>query len=135
MEKEIIEKGVIVAVNSGSVEVEILRGEGCGSCSMHGLCFPAKKNSVLHIKSDLALEKGDEVELEVSAGSRVLASLFVFALPVFFLFLGFIIANIFFSELISIAFAFASLGISFFIIKLCDGKWGKDINVKILRKL
>ena len=57
MEKEIIEKGVIVAVNSGSVEVEILRGEGCGSCSMHGLCFPAKKNSVLHIKSDLALEK------------------------------------------------------------------------------
>ncbi|MCB5233990.1 MAG: SoxR reducing system RseC family protein [Candidatus Cloacimonetes bacterium] len=135
MEKDIVDKGVVISVDGDIVEIEIVRGEGCDSCSMHGLCFPAKKTATMRIHSDLALEKGDVVELEVAPGSRIVASLFVFAMPVVFLFVGFIVASFFFSELISIAIGFASLGISFFIVKLCDRKWGKDINVKILRKL
>lgn len=135
MSEQIQEKGVVVAVNGDQVELRILRGEGCGSCSLHGLCFPQKKEAVLRLKSTIPLQKGDEVEIEVSPGSRVMASLFVFALPTLFLFMGFIVANLFFEELLSILFAFLALGISFLVIKLCDKAWGKDIEVKILRKL
>ena len=135
MEKDIVDKGVVASVEDGIVELEIVRGEGCDSCSMHGLCFPAKKTATMRIHSDLALEKGDEVELEIAPGSRFAASLFVFAKPVVFLFVGCIVASFVFSELISNAIGFAALGISFFIVKLCDLKLGKDINVKILRKL
>ncbi|HCM14901.1 MAG: SoxR reducing system RseC family protein [Candidatus Cloacimonadales bacterium] len=127
--------GLVTAVNGSTVFVELQRGDGCKACAMHGLCFSKGKAAILELESSLQLAEGDLVELDVSPGGRVLASLLIFVVPIIFLFLGFLIANLFLNELISIMFAFAFMAFSFFIIRLCDKRWGKRLKIEIVRKL
>jgi positive regulator of sigma E activity len=49
--------------------------------------------------------------------------------------LGFMIADLWFSEFMSIMFAFGAMALSFFIIRYCDKKWGNRLKVEIGRKL
>ena len=133
--QEIQDKGMVTAVANGVASVEIVRGGGCNSCSLHGICFSKNTPAVFHIPTQIPLVVGDEVELNVSAEGRVLASLLVFGLPVLFLMLGFLIANRFLAELPSIILAFLAMGLSFFIIRCFDKKWNQRFQIEIVRKL
>jgi len=133
--EEIQDKGKVTACVDGKAIIELQRGGGCKSCSMRGFCFSKSTPAVFHLETDLPLEAGDEVELDISPEARVLASLLIFGLPVLSLIVSFIIANHFISELGSIIIAFGAMALSFFIIRLCDKNWGNKVRVRIVRKL
>lgn len=135
MNEDTTDTGVVTEVNQEYVTVELQRGGGCASCAMRGFCFSKNSPSLFKLKTDLSLEVGDKVELEVSAKGRVLASLLIFILPVVSMFSGFMVAEIWFTELASILFAFGAMVLSFFIIRLCDKRWGSRLKIGIARKL
>ncbi len=135
MSEEQQDVGIVTAVNGSTVSVEIQRGGGCKSCALRGMCFSKSTPSVFHLQSELPLAVGDQVELYVAEGGRIVASLLIFGLPVFFLFLGFILASRWFSELISILFAFAFMALSFLLLRFCDRSLGSKIKVEIARKI
>lgn len=135
MTEEQQDVGIVTAVMGNAVSVEIQRGGGCKSCALRGMCFSKSTPSVFHLQSDLPLAVGDKVELYVAEGGRIIASMLIFGLPVFFLFLGFILASLWFSELISILFAFGTMALSFLILRLCDRSLGGKIKVEIARKI
>ncbi len=134
-EEEIQDKGQVTAIAGDIISVEVVRGGGCDSCSLHGICFSKNTPAVFKIASELPLQVGDEVELHISAEGKVLASLLVFGLPVLFLVLGFLLANQFLAELPSIGLAFLAMGLSFFIIRCFNKKWEQRFQVGIVRKL
>jgi positive regulator of sigma E activity len=133
--EDIQDKGFVTAFEHGIATVELQRGGGCRDCAMRGFCFSKNTPAVFRLHTELKLQVGDEVELEISAQDRVLASLLIFVLPVICLMLGFVLANQFLSELYSIIFAFGAMALSFFIIRLCDRKWGEKLKIEIARKL
>ncbi|HRX76000.1 MAG: SoxR reducing system RseC family protein [Candidatus Cloacimonetes bacterium] len=127
--------GIVSAVAGSQVSVEIQRGGGCKSCAMRGMCFSKSTPAVFHLQSELPLQVGDRVELEISAQGRLMASMLIFGMPVVMLFLGFILASIWLAELPSIIFAFAGMAFSFFILRFCDRRLGSKIKVEIARKI
>ncbi len=127
--------GTVVYVKGRNVSVEVVRGGGCKSCSMRGMCFGNNTPAVFDLVTDMELKEGDRVALEISPGIRVLSSLLVFAVPLAFLFGGFLLANVWLQELPSIGIAFAITALSFLLIRLIDKKLGGQLQVRIERKL
>ncbi|PKN72487.1 MAG: hypothetical protein CVU50_06410 [Candidatus Cloacimonetes bacterium HGW-Cloacimonetes-3] len=133
-EGTIEDSGIVKAVHGDKVTVEIERGGGCKSCAMHGLCLkniPAE----FELLTELTLIPGDRVLLDISPTGRVLASLLIFGLPLLFLFVGFIVTRQWLSELLSIFNGFAAMALSFLIVRLADSKFGKKLDIRIMRKL
>lgn len=134
-EEHIEDRGLVTAVNGNRITVELIRGGGCKSCSMQGFCFKKSTPAQFQLDSDLALEIGDSVELDISAGGRTLASLLIFGLPLLFLFCAFLVASQWLSELVSIGVGFVALALAFFPIRLLDKKLGKQLKITIARKI
>lgn len=135
MNEETPDSGIVTAVSGNQISVEVQRGGGCKSCAMRGMCLSQSTPAVFHLSSEIPLEVGDKVQLEFSPNGRVLASLLIFGLPVAFLFIGFIIASLWFTELISIILAFMAMALSFLLLRFCDRNLGSKISVEIARKL
>ncbi len=134
-DEEIQDKGLVTAFADGIATVELVRGEGCQSCGLHGICFSKNTPAVFQIQTDLHLQAGDEVELWISSEGRVLASLLIFGVPVLFLILGFLLASQFLAELPSIILAFLAMALSFFIVRCFDKRWDQRFKIEIERKL
>ncbi len=135
MNETVIEdSGIVKAINGNKIIVEIERGGGCKSCSMHGFCMKNVADE-MELTSELPLVVGDRVQLEVSASGRAWASLLIFGLPLAFLFIGFIISSIWLSEIISIGIGFAALAISFIIIRALDKSLGNKLDIQIAGKI
>ncbi len=133
--EEIQDKGIVRTFQNGIATVELERGGGCSGCAMRGFCFSKSSPAVFHLATDLNLEPGDEVELAISAEGKILASFLIFVLPILFLIIGFLIANLYFTELVSIIFAFGAMALSFLVVRYCDRKLGHKFKVEIVRKL
>lgn len=127
--------GTVVAVRGRYVRVEVQRGESCSSCSLKHMCFGLNTPTVFDLETDLELAEGDRVQIDISPGTRVLSAILVFAVPLAFLFGGFMISSMWLDELPSIGIAFASMALGFFIIRLVDRKIGGHLNVRIGSKL
>jgi positive regulator of sigma E activity len=127
--------GTVVQVRGKQVRVELTRGAGCKSCSMRGMCFGRNTPAVFDLETELELQEGDRVQLEIAPGTRILSSLLVFGMPMLFLFGGFLIASRWLGELPSIGIAFAATLLSFIIMKFIDRRLGNRIQVSIGRKV
>ncbi|MDZ4121687.1 MAG: SoxR reducing system RseC family protein [Candidatus Cloacimonadaceae bacterium] len=127
--------GVVTEILPGAVKVEIQRGAGCKSCAMQGFCFSKNTPALFVLQTDLTLQVGDRVQMEISAQDRVLASLLIFVLPVVLLFLGFILARPFFPEVYAAITGFIFMGLSFLIIRYIDKKMGSKQSCRITAKL
>ena len=127
--------GTVVAVNSGRVKVELVRGGGCKSSSMQGICFGRNTPAVFDLESDLDLNPGDRVELEIAASTRVLTSLLVFGLTMLCLFTRFLVASHWLAALPAIAVAFGVKALSFLIMRQIDKRYGNRMQVRIRRKI
>ncbi|MDZ4182425.1 MAG: SoxR reducing system RseC family protein [Candidatus Cloacimonadaceae bacterium] len=134
-EPHIEDSGTVVSVQGNHVRVEVARGAGCKSCSMRGFCFSQNKPSVFDLETELDLSPGDKVELEISPGGRVVSALLIFAVPIVFLFAGFLISSQWLAELPSIGIAFLAMALSFIIIRYCDRNIAGSIKVQIGRKI
>jgi len=135
MEEQQTDIGTIVRIDGNRVRVEVQRGAGCKSCSLRGMCFGRNTPSMFDLTSELDLQFGDRVELEIAPATRILSALMVFALPLVLLFAGYLIASRWLAELPSIGVAFLAAALSFLIMKWIDRSWGGRIQVQIGRKL
>lgn len=136
MEEQLQEDvGTVISVQGTRVRVELVRSGGCKSCSMRGMCFGRNTPAVFDLSTDLHLQEGDRVSLEISPGARVLSAVLVFGLPLVFLFAGFLISSLYLAELPSILIAFAATVLSFILIRLIDKRIGGKLQVNIGRKL
>lgn len=123
--------GRVIAVNGSYIKVELIRGDGCTSCSMRGFCFKKDEPAIFELQSDLPLKKDDIVSLEISPAARVGSALLIFGLPLVLLFVSFILAKPYFSEIISIGIGFAAMALSFFIIAWVDKRFGNKLKIEI----
>ena len=127
--------GIVKEISGTTAIVEVVRGGGCKSCTMRGLCFRKNEPVSFTIETDLALAPGDKVRLEISPEGRVLASLLIFGLPMLALFAGFMIAAKWFLEPVAILVGFLCMAISFMIIRQVDKLMGQKLKVSIKEKL
>lgn len=123
--------GKVIAVSGSTYQVELIRGEACGACSLKGLCFKKDEPTVFELESELSLKVGDVVSLEVSPAGRVASALLIFGLPLVLLFVVFLLVRPYFSEIISILLSFAATAFSFVIIGWVDKRFGNRIKVEI----
>ena len=134
-ESSLEDVGTVVAANGNKVRVELVRGSGCKSCTMRGMCFGRNTPAVFDLESDLDLVPGDRVQLEISPSTRVLSSLLVFGLPMLCLFASFLIASRWLAELPAIGIAFGATALSFLLMKQIDKRFGNRLQVRIGRKI
>ena len=129
------DSGKVIQINGKRVKVELERGGGCKSCQLRGMCFAKNSPAIFDLETDLILEEGDRVSLEISPGGRVLSSVLIFLMPVLLLFAGYLIASRFFGELPSIGFGFLGLVLSFAIVRWVDRNYGHKLKVRIGARL
>lgn len=127
--------GTVVSVRGKLVKVELVRGSGCKSCSLRGMCFGRNTPAVFELESDLELVPGNRVLLMIAPSTRVLTSLMVFGLPLLCLFAGYLVGSLWLTELPSVGIAFAATALSFFIMRQIDKKFGNRLQVRIERKI
>ena len=127
--------GIVKAINGNLITVEVVRGGGCKSCQMRGLCFRKNEPVSFDIKSELTLQPGDKVQLDIAPEGRVLASLLIFGLPMLALFAGFMLSSPWLIEIAAIGVGFACMTISFIVIRLIDKLMGQKLKVSIKEKL
>lgn len=136
MQEEIIEdSGIVKKVEGNIVTVEIERGNGCNSCKMQGLCFKKREPTEFEIVTHIPLQVNDRVQLDISPLGRTMVSLLIFGVPLLFLFSGFLIASMWLTEIVSILIGFIAMALSFKIIRFIDKKYGKQLKIRIERKL
>lgn len=129
------DRGLVSAVNGNQITVELIRGGGCKSCTMQGLCFRKSTPAIFTLKSDISLQVGDSVQLEISAGGRTLASLLIFGLPLLLLFTGFLLASQWLVEPAAVAIGFASMASSMVLLRWLDKKIVGNLDIRIAGKL
>lgn len=95
------ELGVVVAIETDGVWVATQRQTTCGSCSAKAACGQGilnalsadKKPHTIKVQSDLHLRVGDQVTLAISEQSLVRSAMFVYMLPLLFMFIAALAAN------------------------------------------
>lgn len=134
-DEQLEDTGIVKEISGKLATVEIIRGGGCKSCQMQGLCFRKNEPVSFTIQTELALQAGDRVQLDIAPAGRVLASLLIFGLPLLALFAGFIISSEWLIEIGAIAVGFLCMAISFIIIRMVDKVLGQSLKVSIKEKL
>jgi positive regulator of sigma E activity len=127
--------GTVTAINGKKITVEIPKGGGCKSCEMHGLCGIDQNPIVLTFEANDTYAVGDRVTVSVSTSIKLLSILIVYLLPLIALFVSFIIARSYMSELGAIAVGFAGLGLSFLLVRFLDRKISKHIDFQLGEKI
>lgn len=75
-------RGRIVAVADGLAEVQIAAVSACGSCRSKSLCGTAAGDGrVLRVAATAAMRPGDEVTLQVAAGTVASGALLGYLMP------------------------------------------------------
>ncbi len=126
-----VDIGVVTQIKGQKITVEIPKGGGCKSCSMHGICGTNSTPIVLSFETDEAYNVGDKVNISVGANIKILSSLIVYLLPLVALFAFYLIARMYMQELGAVFFGFIGLVLSFLLIRLIDKKIGKHINFEL----
>ncbi|HRY83909.1 MAG TPA: SoxR reducing system RseC family protein [Candidatus Cloacimonadota bacterium] len=137
MEPEVLQEdvGTVVRMEGRMATVELKRSGGCKSCSMRGICFSKNTDSVFELPTDLALEPGDKVRIEISARTRIMSSVLIFLVPIFFLFAAFILASHWLQELPAILISFGAMALSFLLVRVVDRRIGQSLDIRIGDKL
>lgn len=83
-----LERGTVVAVRDGAVDVRVQGGTACDNCSA---CCRVDKNGVTieNARDTSGAAIGDSVEVEIPAGADARAGVLVFILPVVGMFVGY----------------------------------------------
>ncbi|MEN6445481.1 MAG: SoxR reducing system RseC family protein [Candidatus Cloacimonas sp.] len=135
LEEPVEDSGIVTKVEGNCVTVEIERGKNCQGCKMQGLCFTQSEPTKYELVTDLPLQVNDRVQLNISPLGRTLVSLLIFGVPILFLFAGYLIASLWFIEIVAALIGFAGMALSFLLIRFIDNKYGTHLKISIARKL
>jgi positive regulator of sigma E activity len=82
-----IERGVVLKNDGQQVELEMHSGISCEGCSA---CFIDKnRRHILHIRQQLSLKPGEQVELEILPEFAIKSAFLIFFFPLLMLILGY----------------------------------------------
>ena len=126
--------GTITSITGNKITVEIPKGGGCKSCSMHGICGTNSTPIILTFDTDGTYRMGDKVRVSVSSNIKLLSTVIVYLLPLAALFAFYLIARNYMQELGAILAGFIGLCLSFLVVRFLDKKIGKHINFQLGEK-
>ena len=128
------EKGVVKSLHDSVVIVERTNIGSCKSCSIGSFCVMNDKSEI-SVESTDEFSIGDVVDLMINPAVRVWSALLIFILPVLFLILFYPLSfyTFGFTEGWSILISLICSGLSLFIVKFINNKYGKKFNISIQR--
>lgn len=137
MENQHEDLAVVKEINDGFVFIEMQTSGSCDKCAMHGICHGMDKKLQHKIKTDMELNEGDLIRVQVSASMRVFSSFIIFIFPILAMLLFYGLGKYLFrfSENFSILFSFAGLILSGITIYFIDKKYTEKIIFKIIEKV
>jgi sigma-E factor negative regulatory protein RseC len=131
----IVHKGIIRKDESGAINVELLDGLECESCSIKGSCqLGGTRDNVLKIdRVDAEYKEGEMVEVELSSGMAFGALFWAYIFPFIIMITGLIVMSNFVSEGIAGLMALAFLGLYYLGVYLNKQYFEKKFELKINR--
>ncbi|MEA2095239.1 MAG: SoxR reducing system RseC family protein [Candidatus Cloacimonadota bacterium] len=119
------------------VHVEVERTGSCDGCAVSGICNANDKTILHKIKTDLKLEIGDRVHVNIAPSLRVFSSFVVFIIPILTMLSFYLISKYLFtfSEDISIVISMFGLLLSGLFIYIIDKIFANKLSFKITKKL
>ena len=131
------ERATVIEVKNGEVLIEIEQGGSCDSCAIHGVCSGQNRSFQHRIKTDMKLEKGDIIEVEISSGVKLLSSFLVFIMPVLFMILFYFVARyaVKLPENFAILASFCGLLISGLVIYFADKRFAVKVHFEVTGKV
>jgi len=120
------EIGLIKKVDKNQVEVEIDPSNSCGSCANKSVCHLDDNGTkrILIANTNITVETGDLVQVEVKAGNAIFSAFIVFIFPLLFLGAGYIYGSLF-GQGWGIFASFLGLGIGLLFVHKIDKWFGK----------
>lgn len=86
---DVQETAIIVEAGGETAKVQMNTQAACDSCGAAAVCHPSLgEKPLVEITNDIGARVGDVVLLETDSGSRIIASLLMFGLPILFIILG-----------------------------------------------
>lgn len=131
---EIVHKGVVQRAKNGEMEVEIIDGVECESCSIKGACSmgESREKLVSIDAGQLEFREGDTVSVHLSSGLAFSALFWAYIFPFIVLFGGLVALSFFFNEaiagLISLVFLVVYYGFIYMNRTYFDRKFSLKIN-------
>jgi len=127
---------VVKSISGRIATVEIIPSGSCDNCAIHGVCGGINKKTQHKIETDIHLNIGDKVLLEISPSTKVISSLVLFLMPIVIMLLFYIVPKLSgATEDQAIMSSICSLILSALLIKLLDKVLAKKLAVDIIRKL
>ena len=129
-----IKTGKVLNVNNHTITV---LSEDCSDCSGCTACSAGKsKSTTVTFECSLELSPGDLISFEIPDTQFLKFSFLIYAVPLLFFFLGYIIGNFLFkSDGFKILLSFAFLALSFVFIFLYDLYMGKKFVPQNIKKI
>jgi positive regulator of sigma E activity len=83
------ELGTVKKISGRLVTVSIQLQEGCASCAMNGACHTRNNAVLVYNRNEVAVNEGDDVEVEVQNSEQAKGAFWVLVLPLVALFAGY----------------------------------------------
>ncbi len=120
------EYGVVKSRQGDFYTLELGNTSGCHGCLLAGVC--GVQNKVVQVRSELELDIGEKVDVEVKASDRILSSFVVFVLPIMLMVLFYFLGGLFLDvESGQTIFSFLGLGLGALLIRFID----KNAKIKV----
>jgi len=132
---EIIHTGIVNKKSDDSIEVQIIDGVECSSCSLKGACSIADSSDkmVKVQEGDTVFMQGERVQVEMSAQMAFSAMFWGYIFPFIVLLSSVVILSLFYSEGVAGLTALAFLSIYYLLVYLNKNYFDKKFRLKIKR--
>ena len=128
---------VVRKIEGNFVHLEVERTASCEGCAVSGICNANDKTILHKIKTDLKLDIGNRVQVDIAPSLRVFSSFVVFIIPILTMLSFYLISKYLFilNEDLSIVISMFGLLLSGLFIYIIDKIFANKLSFKITKKL
>ena len=132
---EILHTGIVRKKNNSEVEVEIVDGVECSTCSLHGACniSETREKFVRVVSDDTDFQEGETVKIQMSHQMAFRALFWAYLFPFIIVIFSIIIISLFVNELVAGLVSILFLFIYYFLIYINKQYFNKIFQLKIKR--
>lgn len=130
---DFIHKGIVQKRSGNSLEIEIVDGLECSSCSHKGSCHISDSNSdLLEVETtDKHFKEGDNVSIHLSGQKAISALFWGYLFPFIILMTSVIVFSLFFSEGVAGGITLLVLSVYYLLIYLNKKYFSKKFDLKV----
>ena len=130
-----VERGTVVGINGGDVDVMFKRTSACGKCCACGMMVGSDEMTI-PLKNTIGATMGDKVIVEFSGKKSLKSSVIVYVFPLVFfvvgILLGYSFGNVVFPNILleyaAMILGLVLMGVVFLIIRLLEPKFKREID-------